>query len=92
MVARSNREELIIATKYSSAYTQDGSESTIRANRGGNATKSMVQSLEKSLQRLQTRYVDIVSVTPLRRPTERDEKLIVWPALRALLGLYDLYS
>ncbi|EAU37754.1 norsolorinic acid reductase [Aspergillus terreus NIH2624] len=62
MVARSNREELIIATKYSSAYTQDGSESTIRANRGGNATKSMVQSLEKSLQRLQTRYVDILYV------------------------------
>ncbi|MBO2446839.1 aldo/keto reductase [Actinomadura barringtoniae] len=51
--ARSRREELVIATKYSMPMRPGD------PNSGGNSRKSMVRSLEDSLTRLQTDYVDL---------------------------------
>jgi len=56
MKARGNREELIIATKYS-APTKKGS-----INSAGNHKKNMRASIQASLKRLQTTYVDIFYV------------------------------
>jgi aryl-alcohol dehydrogenase-like predicted oxidoreductase len=52
--ARSRREELVIATKYSMPMRPGD------PNSGGNSRKSMVRSVEGSLARLATDYVDLL--------------------------------
>ncbi|MEU9016542.1 aldo/keto reductase [Actinomadura sp. NPDC048394] len=52
--ARGRREELVIATKYSMP-TRPGDP-----NSGGNSRKSMVRSVEESLSRLRTDYIDLL--------------------------------
>lgn len=52
--AQSRREQLVIATKYSMA-TRPGDP-----NSGGNSRKSMVRSVENSLTRLRTDYLDVL--------------------------------
>jgi aryl-alcohol dehydrogenase-like predicted oxidoreductase len=49
------RQELVIATKYSLTHPQ-----STDPNSGGNSRKSLVQSLERSLKRLKTDYVDLL--------------------------------
>lgn len=49
------RQDLVIATKYSLTHP----EST-NPNSGGNSRKNMLQSLERSLKRLRTDYVDLL--------------------------------
>lgn len=48
-----NRDELVLATKYSLLMTNG-------PNGSGNHKKNMVQSLTKSLERLNTPYIDIM--------------------------------
>jgi aryl-alcohol dehydrogenase-like predicted oxidoreductase len=57
--SRGNRDELVIATKYSIAF-EAGDK--IRSNFGGNSLKSMRLSLEASLKKLQTTYIDLFYV------------------------------
>jgi aryl-alcohol dehydrogenase-like predicted oxidoreductase len=52
--AHSRREQLVIATKYSMPMRPGD------PNSGGNSRKSMVRSVEASLSRLQTDYVDLL--------------------------------
>lgn len=52
--AQGRRDELVIATKYSMA-SRPGDP-----NSGGNSRKSMVRSVEDSLSRLRTDYVDVL--------------------------------
>lgn len=52
--ARGRREQLVIATKYS-AWTRKADP-----NSGGNHRKSMVASVESSLQRLESDYIDLL--------------------------------
>jgi aryl-alcohol dehydrogenase-like predicted oxidoreductase len=52
--ARSRRDQLVIATKYTMA-TRPGDP-----NSGGTSRKSMVRSVEGSLSRLQTDYIDLL--------------------------------
>jgi aryl-alcohol dehydrogenase-like predicted oxidoreductase len=61
MSARKNRDSLVIATKYGSAYKiYDKGKFGCQSNWGGAGTKSMKKSLEESLQKLQTSYVDLL--------------------------------
>lgn len=58
MAARGVRDQMVIATKFTSAskpFPDDG----IHSNIGGNGTKSMRLSIEHSLKKLQTNYIDL---------------------------------
>lgn len=58
MKERDNRDEIVLATKFGNNYEANVKEA-IKVNKGGNSTKSMKLSLEKSLKRLQTTYIDL---------------------------------
>lgn len=60
MKDRGNREEIVLATKYTSAWQLANPAVKIQSNFGGNNKKSMRAAFESSLQRLQTTYVDLV--------------------------------
>jgi aryl-alcohol dehydrogenase-like predicted oxidoreductase len=61
MSLRNNRDQIVLATKYSNGYTvHKGHDGTIHSNFAGNGTKSLRLSLEASLKKLQTDYVDIL--------------------------------
>ena len=62
MKARDNREEIIVATKYTSAWRLAEEDTKIQSNYGGNNKKSLAVSIETSLKRLQTSYIDLVSI------------------------------
>ncbi len=54
-----HREEVVIATKYTNAVSVLAGKPGTDANAGGNHRKSMVQSVETSLRRLGTDYIDL---------------------------------
>ena len=56
--SRDNRDQLVLATKFSSPYLVSD-KTKIKSNLGGNGAKSMRLSLEASLKRLQTDYIDL---------------------------------
>jgi len=58
MQKRQNRDEMVIATKFTTMYKPDAKN--IRANYCGNSVKSMNLSVEASLKKLQTSYIDIL--------------------------------
>ncbi|KZO93377.1 norsolorinic acid reductase [Calocera viscosa TUFC12733] len=62
MKARGNRDELVIATKYSIGYRKAREDAKIYINFTGNNKKSLRLSLGDSLEKLQTDYVDILYV------------------------------
>ncbi|KAI4862865.1 putative aldo/keto reductase [Hypoxylon rubiginosum] len=62
MKERDNREEIVLTTKYTSAWQLANPEAKIQSNFGGNNKKSMRAAFESSLQRLQTTYVDLFYV------------------------------
>ncbi|KAK9312670.1 NADP-dependent oxidoreductase domain-containing protein [Lipomyces starkeyi] len=61
MGSRKNRDQLVIATKYTSCYPSGKGGEYIKSNFQGNDLKSMYLSLEASLKKLQTSYVDVVN-------------------------------
>ncbi|KAI9094014.1 NADP-dependent oxidoreductase domain-containing protein [Phlyctochytrium arcticum] len=64
MAQRQNRDQMVLATKFTTGYrTQThGPNEKILANYQGNSTKSLVLSLEASLKKLKTDYIDILYV------------------------------
>ncbi|KAK9686388.1 hypothetical protein K7432_015179 [Basidiobolus ranarum] len=58
MASRQNRDQIVLATKYSSSY-KGYQKDKIQSNYGGNGTKSLRISLEESLRKLQTTYIDL---------------------------------
>ena len=67
MAARGVRDEMVIATKFSTPYTKyPESGKTLIVNNGGNSVKSLHVSVEASLKKLQTTYIDVVR-SPLFR-------------------------
>ncbi|CAN8099613.1 unnamed protein product [Discula destructiva] len=58
MAARKNRDEIVLATKYTGP-SLPVREGAMLSNYSGNGTKSMRLSLEASLQKLQTSYIDL---------------------------------
>ena len=59
MAKRGVRDEMVVATKYTSPFKGNG-DGKMRSNYGGNSAKSMHVSVEASLKKLQTDYIDLV--------------------------------
>ncbi|KAL6800726.1 Norsolorinic acid reductase [Trichoderma sp. SZMC 28013] len=62
MKKRGNRDEIVIATKYTTNYENIPTSKKIKANYTGNGTKSLHVSVEASLKKLQTDYIDLLYV------------------------------
>ncbi|KAK0636880.1 norsolorinic acid reductase [Bombardia bombarda] len=62
MKKRGNRDEMVIATKYTTNYRAGHGDTQIMANFTGNSTKSMHVSVQASLKKLQTDYIDLLYV------------------------------
>jgi len=62
MQSRGNRDQIVLATKYSGLYNMQDSKVQIRSNTQGNGSKSLRLSVESSLLRLKTSYIDILYV------------------------------
>lgn len=60
--ARSNRDEMVIATKFTTGYRTVGAHEKIKSNFQGNHYKSLKLSVEASLKKLQTDYIDLLYV------------------------------
>ncbi|CAG9985152.1 unnamed protein product [Clonostachys byssicola] len=58
MRERGNRDEIVLATKYTSSYQLLNPKVGIQSNFGGNNKKSMRSAFESSLAKLQTSYID----------------------------------
>lgn len=62
MRKRGNRDEMVIATKYTTNFECGPKAKHIMANFAGNGTKSLHVSVEASLKKLQTDYIDLVGI------------------------------
>ncbi|OHW97115.1 norsolorinic acid reductase [Colletotrichum incanum] len=60
--SRGVRDEMVLATKFSSGYKVNSAPSKIQSNFGGNGAKSLHLSVEASLRKLQTDYIDLLYV------------------------------
>lgn len=60
MQARGNRDRLVLATKFTSAYRDHEVGQGKGVNYSGNHKRSMHMSLRDSLKKLQTDYIDIL--------------------------------
>ncbi|KAJ5492418.1 Aldo/keto reductase [Penicillium expansum] len=58
IVQRQNRDEIVLAAKFSSSY-KNHEAGRVQSNYGGNGSKSIRVSLDLSLQKLQTSYIDL---------------------------------
>lgn len=58
---RGVRDEMVIATKYTTGFRAYKGTQVIQSNFVGNNTKSMRVSVEASLKKLRTSYIDLVS-------------------------------
>jgi aryl-alcohol dehydrogenase-like predicted oxidoreductase len=56
------RDEMVIATKYTTAFKVQSEPHLQQSNFGGNSTKSLAISVEASLKKLQTTYIDVLYV------------------------------
>lgn len=59
MATRENREQIILATKYTTLYTSG--KGAMNSNFSGNHSKSLKNSINASLKKLGTDYIDLVS-------------------------------
>ncbi|CAA9965036.1 Norsolorinic acid reductase [Pyrenophora teres f. maculata] len=62
MKERGVRDQMVVATKFSCNYPNPAKAIRLQTNYAGNSTKSLHLSLEASLKKLQTNYVDILYV------------------------------
>ncbi|KAJ9148923.1 Norsolorinic acid reductase [Pleurostoma richardsiae] len=62
MKKRGNRDQMFIATKYTTNFRAGHGNKEIMANFTGNGTKSLHTSVEASLKKLQTDYIDLLYV------------------------------
>lgn len=64
MEQRGVRDQIVLATKYSSSFRSHRKDE-IQANFVGNNTKSLRVSVEASLRKLKTDYIDLVRIGAL---------------------------
>lgn len=62
MATRKNRDEIVLATKFSTCYPDPRNAPRQKINYAGNSTKSMQISVAASLKKLQTDYIDLLYV------------------------------
>jgi len=64
MTARKNRDQMVIATKYTTTFPdpKPSNAPKIRANYQGNHAKSLIVSVEASLKKLNTSYIDLLYI------------------------------
>lgn len=63
MAARQNRDQIVLATKFTTNFQfYKGQENRITSNFAGNSAKSLHVTVEASLKKLQTSYIDILYV------------------------------
>ncbi|KAI9851708.1 MAG: hypothetical protein M1838_003046 [Thelocarpon superellum] len=64
MAGRGVRDEMVIATKFTTGYNYNSSlaPTGIRSNFGGNHSKSLKLAVDASLKKLQTNYIDLLWV------------------------------
>ncbi|ROW05203.1 hypothetical protein VSDG_00044 [Cytospora chrysosperma] len=62
MKKRGNRDEMVIATKYTTNFKAGKGDQHIMANFTGNGSKSLRTSVDASLKKLQTDYIDLLYV------------------------------
>jgi len=60
MTERGNRDEMVIATKFTSGYMAHLGSKMIQSNYGGSHTKALKLSVAYSLKKLQTDYIDVL--------------------------------
>lgn len=57
---QSDREHFVVATKYSLIEQANNNDPRIRPNHSGNSRKNMLHTVEASLKRLKTDYIDVL--------------------------------
>lgn len=62
MASRKNRDQIVLATKYTTGYPSGKGGEKIMSNFQGNHAKSLRLSVEASLKKLQTSYIDLLYV------------------------------
>ncbi|KYK59208.1 aldo/keto reductase [Drechmeria coniospora] len=62
MKKRGNRDQMVIATKFTTNFTAGPDQPSVMANYTGNGTKSLFTSVNASLEKLQTDYIDLLYV------------------------------
>lgn len=62
MKKRGNRDQMVIATKYTTTFRAGHGDKEIIINSNGNGSKSLHNSVEASLKKLQTSYIDLLYV------------------------------
>ena len=62
LTSRKVRDQIVLATKFTTGYNLNAlPKEAIRSNFGGNHAKSLKHSVDASLKKLQTDYIDLVS-------------------------------
>lgn len=62
MKERGVRDQIVLATKFTNCFPEPNNSPRQRINYAGNSTKSLRLSLEASLKKLQTNYIDLLYV------------------------------
>ncbi|CAK4034383.1 Norsolorinic acid reductase A [Lecanosticta acicola] len=60
MKEKGNRDEMVIATKFTTGFRTQGAHEHLKSNFQGNHSKSIKISVEHSLRKLQTTYIDLL--------------------------------
>lgn len=88
MDERGNRDEMVVATKYCGPWQQhEGTSHKLQSNFGGGNSKNLHLSVEASLKKLRTSYIDLVgfgensfslslSLPFITKPAKKKEKEI----------------
>jgi hypothetical protein len=82
------RDQMVIATKFTTCFRHGYGDSEITINAAGNGTKSLHLSLEASLKKLQTTYIDLVRIATTASLNGIDRVT----AICALVGLHMFNS
>ncbi|KAL0960829.1 hypothetical protein HGRIS_005848 [Hohenbuehelia grisea] len=91
---RKIRDELVIATKYTASYKIQNPDVRIKVNYVGNSKKNLYVSVEASLKKLRTSYIDILYVHWYDHTTSVEEMMdslhhIVSQGKALYLGISD---